>query len=81
MRAADTQAVRRRNTAFSTEACLMSQTNRAVQTLRELIDAIDRRVAHVDRPGEARIAREAAGLRKQALQRIEELTAGPGSGG
>lgn len=33
-----------------------------------------RRVAHVERLGEARIAREAAGLRKEAVHRIQELT-------
>jgi hypothetical protein len=31
-------------------------------TLREFIDAIDRRVPHVERAGEARIARDAAAL-------------------
>jgi hypothetical protein len=46
-----------------------------VRALRELVDALDRRVAHVERLGEARIAREAAGLRKDALHRIQELTA------
>ena len=37
--------------------------------------ALVRRVAHVERLGEARIARQAAGLRKEALHRIQELTA------
>jgi len=46
-----------------------------VRALCELVDALDRRVAHVERPGEARLAREAAGLRKEALHRIQELTA------
>jgi hypothetical protein len=44
-----------------------------VAALRELIDALDRRVPHVERVGELRIAREAAALRKLALARIEEL--------
>jgi len=48
-----------------------------VHALRELVDALDRRVAHVERLGEARIAREAAGLRKEAVGRIQELTAAP----
>jgi len=48
-----------------------------VHALRELVDALDRRVAHVERLGEARIAREAAGLRQDALNRIQELTAAP----
>jgi hypothetical protein len=53
----------------------MADKDLVVQTLRELVDALDRRVAHVERLGEARIAREAAGLRKEAVGRIQELTA------
>jgi hypothetical protein len=53
----------------------MSDNDLVVNALRELVDAIDRRVAHVERLGEARIAREASGLRKEALHRIHELTA------
>jgi hypothetical protein len=53
----------------------MSNSNPVVHALRELVDALDRRVAHVERLGEARIARDAAGLRKEALDRIQELTA------
>jgi hypothetical protein len=41
--------------------------------LRELIAALDRRVPHVERLGEASIAKDAALLRKKALQRITEL--------
>jgi hypothetical protein len=44
-----------------------------VAALRELVEAIDRRVPHVERVGEAHIAREAAALRKEAAKRIEEL--------
>jgi hypothetical protein len=44
-----------------------------VVALRELIEALDRRVPHVGRLGEVRIAREAAVLRKEAGARIEEL--------
>ena len=46
-----------------------------VLALRELVEALDRRVAHVERLGEARIAGEAASLRKEALKRIQELSA------
>jgi hypothetical protein len=46
-----------------------------VRGLRELVDALDRRVAHVERLGEKRIAREAVGLREEAVNRIHELTA------
>ena len=45
------------------------------RTLREFVDALDRRVAHMDRLGEAGIVREAASLRKKAVNRIRELTA------
>ena len=45
-----------------------------VAALRELVDAIDRRVPQVERVGEVRIAREAAALRNEAVQRIEELS-------
>ena len=48
-----------------------------VHALRELVDALDRRVAHVERLGEARIARDAAGLREEAVSRIQELMAAP----
>jgi hypothetical protein len=49
-----------------------------IVALRELIEAIDRRVAHVERLGEVRIAREAAALRLQALARIEQLATAQG---
>jgi hypothetical protein len=44
-----------------------------IRELLELIDAIDRRVPHVERAGEASIAREAAALKTKALKRIAEL--------
>ena len=46
----------------------------AVAALRELVEAIDRRVPHVERVGEGRIAGEAAALRKEAAKRIAELS-------
>lgn len=54
-----------------------ADTDQVVNALRELVDALDRRVAHVERLGEARIAREAAALRTKAASRIVELTAVP----
>ena len=48
-----------------------------VRILRELIEALDRRVPHVERAGEARIAREAAALKAKALERIAELEREP----
>ena len=46
----------------------------AIRHLQELIAALDRRVPHVERVGEAEIAREAAALKASALKRIAELT-------
>jgi hypothetical protein len=48
---------------------------RALRHLRELVAALDRRVAHVERAGEAAVARDAAALRKKATKRISELEA------
>jgi hypothetical protein len=45
-----------------------------VNALRELIEALDRRVPHVERLGEVGIARDAAALRQDAAKRLEELT-------
>ena len=50
---------------------------RIIAALAELIEALDRRVPHVERAGEARIASEAQGLREQAVARIEELKRRP----
>jgi hypothetical protein len=47
---------------------------RVVAALRELVEALDRRVPQVERLGEVGIAREAAALRKEAAKRLEELT-------
>ena len=55
----------------------MADKDSVLPALRELVDALDRRVAHLERVGEARIAREAADLRKEAVHRIQELTAAP----
>ena len=51
-----------------------TETSQIIATLHELIEAIDSRVPHVERAGEAKIARDAAALRQQAVARIEELT-------
>jgi hypothetical protein len=45
----------------------------ALRHLRELIDALDRRVPHIERIGETAIARDAATLREKALARIAQL--------
>jgi hypothetical protein len=49
-----------------------------VSALRDFVDAVDRRQVHLERLGEARIAREAMALRTKAMIRIQELTAAPG---
>ena len=49
--------------------------NGRVRRLRELIAALDRRVPHVERAGEAAIARDAAMLKAKALKRLAELDA------
>jgi len=46
---------------------------RAISHLRQLIDALNRRVPHIERVGEAAIARDAAELMKQALKRLKAL--------
>lgn len=48
--------------------------SRTLAALRELISALDRRVPHVERAGETRIASDAMGLRHAAAARIDELT-------
>ena len=47
-----------------------SKSTRMIEDLRELITALDRRVPHLERTGEIEIARDAAALRKKALERI-----------
>ena len=44
-----------------------------ISALREIIDALDRRVPHIERAGETGIARDALKLRRQAEGRLEEL--------
>ena len=46
----------------------------SIRALRELIDAIDRRLPHMESAGETAIAREAAALKERALQRLVELS-------
>ena len=44
-----------------------------VRELHVLIEALDRRLPHVERAGEVSIARDAAALKVKALKRIAEL--------
>ena len=46
-----------------------------VRELEELIVALDRRVARVEKAGEAAIARDAAALRAKALARLQQIHA------
>jgi hypothetical protein len=46
---------------------------RLIDRLRELIDALDSRVPHLEREGETRIADDAAALKEKALARLAEL--------
>ena len=47
--------------------------NDLIARLRELIDALESRVPHLEREGEMRIAQDAAKLKEKALERIAEL--------
>lgn len=46
-----------------------------IRQLRELIQALDARTPHLERVGEAEIARDAATLKVKALTRLAELGA------
>ena len=48
-----------------------------IRILRELIEALDRRLPQVQRAGETSIARDAAGLKARALERIATLEREP----
>ena len=52
-----------------------------LRILRELITALEQRLPHVERAGEAAIAHEAAALKASALERIAELERAPISRG
>jgi hypothetical protein len=59
--------------AFLEEPPMPLTTAELQRELRELISALDRRVPHMERAGEAVIARDAALLREQATRRLAEL--------
>jgi hypothetical protein len=50
-----------------------NDTSKQIRHLRELIAALDRRLPRIERAGEAQIARDAAALKKKALDRLAEL--------
>jgi hypothetical protein len=45
--------------------------------LYRLIEALDRRVPHLERIGEEQIARDALALRERALELIRKIESGP----
>jgi hypothetical protein len=49
--------------------------------LSRLIEALDRRAPHLERLGEAEIARDAADLRHRAVNLIRRLERAPNAGG
>lgn len=53
------------------------RTREILGDLQQLIAALDRRVPQLERIGEADIARDAADLRKRALDLISRITARP----
>jgi hypothetical protein len=46
---------------------------RAIRHLRQLIEALNRRVPHMERVGEKEIAADAAELKERALKRLKAL--------
>ena len=56
----------------------MPDRDHVLSALRELVEALDRREAHLEHLGESRIVREALALRQEAMTRIHELTAARG---
>ena len=55
------------------ETVARTQRTRTIRDLSELIAALDRRVPQVERSGEVSIARAAARLKGEAMQRIADL--------
>ena len=57
----------------SKRATAETRRKRTIRDLSELIAALDRRIPHVERVGEASIARAAAKLKDDAVKRIVDL--------
>jgi len=53
-----------------------SPTSERLSALLDVVDALDRRIPHIERTGEVRIATDAAQLRARAIERIELLRGG-----
>jgi hypothetical protein len=56
-----------------TSVSLEADRTQRIRHLRLLIQALDRRVPHFERDGEAAIAREAADLKHRAIERLRTL--------
>lgn len=54
-------------------ATTFDPTHSLIVDLRELVDALDRRVPRLERAGETAIARDAAHLRDEAIDRLKKL--------
>lgn len=63
---------------ISTRVEKAAQSREIIADLRQLIEALDRRVPRLERIGEAQIAQEASDLREQALSLIQRLRAAIG---
>jgi hypothetical protein len=59
------------------QTAALTQRTRTIRDLSELIAALDRRVPQVERSGEVSIARAAARLKGEAMQRIADLERAP----
>jgi chorismate mutase len=50
-----------------------AERKRAIRHLQQLVEALNRRVPHIERVGEAKIARDSAALMKKPLKRLAAL--------
>ena len=78
---ADLESVAHAAAALRVAAMTAPRSESALDDLRELVAALDRRVPHLERDGESEIARDASALRASALKRIAELEGRPAATG
>lgn len=60
-------------TSTNKENATETYRKKLIAHLRELVAALDRRVPHLEREGEQRIAHDSAALREKAQRRIAQL--------
>jgi len=58
---------------MATERLGDPERKRTIRHLRQLIEALDSRMPHMERAGENKIASDAAALRAKAIKRLAEL--------